>query len=762
VGDSWVYQIRSEEVVTSTTSTHYWMNGTMWENVTGKKTITFDGASYDIYVFETDDASATHELSSSSNYTSNVLTQTSSWMIVSNLSTIRQNSFMNETYNVSDQSHWERSHSTTLYVPFDDFYQFPLSVGKNWTVSILMNTVDFYQTDTNPTGSWSNSSTSSSAAYQCTNSTSVTVPAGLYSALVIASGNGNGYNSSTYYSGNVGNTVRFFSLSVGASYWEDYYYVLMTSNYVPPVVYSAPSQPLDLQASPNGNAIDVTWQPPLKNGNATITNYKIYRSESSGSEAFLSEIGTNVSYADASVLKGTKYYYEVTALNSVGESPRSSECNATVPLAPVAPSAPQLLRAVAGDQQVALAWETPSSQGTSTITGYDVYRGSATGGESLLAKIGNALRYNDTGLVNGNTYFYETSAVSAAGEGPKSNEASATPSSVSVPPGTPVGLTPVAGNAQVSLTWSQSASGGTPTSYGVYRSTAQTGPFAQIASTSTADFTDLGLTNGQAYWYEVNAHNQYGTSSNTTLVSATPTAVGNPPGVPVAVSANAGNAVVALTWSEPTSGGTPTSYDVYRSTSASGPYVIVSSPLSTAFTDTGLTNGQTYWYEVDAHNSYGYSQNASAVSATPTAPAPAVYSISGHVYQSGTVTAIPGATVTIDTSPFRTVTSDSSGWYSFTGLTNGSYELTVSASNYLNYSAKAVVSGQNVAIDLTLTPSGEPSTGSSTSMGSSLILIIVVVAVAAVIVAAVAVALLVRRRKKATQLPYQQRSGPYY
>jgi fibronectin type 3 domain-containing protein len=633
-------------------------------------------------------------------------------------------------------------------------------VGKNWTVSALATTTDFSQTDTDPTGSWSNSSSSDSTSYQCTNTATVIVPAGTYSSYVLATSNGNGYNSSTYYSPDAGNTVKFYSQTVGSSSFYTDEEVLISTSYAPPVVYSAPSQPLDLQSSVNGNAIDLSWQQPSKNGNATITNYKIYRGSSSGSESFLSDIGTNLSYADAGVQKGTRYYYEVTATNSVGEGPKSNEVNATVPSSPAVPSAPQHLAALAGNQLVSLSWSTPASQGSSAITGYNVYRGSSTGGEALLANTGVTLVYNDTGLVNGNTYFYEISAVNAVGEGQRSNEASATPSTSSNPPDAPVQLTPVAGNAQVSLTWSPSASGGSPANFNVYRSLTQSGTYGLVASPTSAYFTDVGLTNGQTYWYEVDAQNQFGFSTNTTPVSATPTATGNPPDVPTGLVASPGNGLVSLTWSAPVGGGTPTNYDVYRSNSQSGTYQAIASPVSTSYLDSAVTNGQTYWYEVDAHNSYGFSSNSTIASGTPSGPSPEVYSVSGHVYVTGTTTTISGATVTIGSNPIRSTLSDQTGWYSFTGLANGSYQLTASAVGYLNSSTEVVVSGMDQAKDLNLTARGGGGGTSGTNSPWDYMPWIVVILVLAV-VAVVVVAVLVKRGKKQVRPSYPPQIAPY-
>src|SRR5207244_3833682 len=67
-----------------------------------------------------------------------------------------------------------------------------------------------------------------------------------------------------------------------------------------------------------------------------------------------------------------------------------------------------------------------------------------------------------------------------------------------------------------------------------------------------------------------------------------------------------------------------TAYDVKRSTVSGSGYVVVSSPTTTSYTNTGLTNGTTYYFVVAAKNASGSSANSSQVSATPTAAVPAV------------------------------------------------------------------------------------------------------------------------------------------
>ncbi|MBI3722002.1 MAG: fibronectin type III domain-containing protein, partial [Fimbriimonas ginsengisoli] len=121
-------------------------------------------------------------------------------------------------------------------------------------------------------------------------------------------------------------------------------------------------------------------------------------------------------------------------------------------------------------------------------------------------------------------------------------------------------------------------------------------------------------TNGTTYYYVVTSVNSAGESGNSNEASATPN-VTIPP-APTGLKATAGNAQVALSW---TASSGATSYNVKRATVSGGPYTTVGSPTTTSFTNTGLTNGTTYYFVVSAVNSAGESGNSNQASATPAA-----------------------------------------------------------------------------------------------------------------------------------------------
>ncbi len=271
-----------------------------------------------------------------------------------------------------------------------------------------------------------------------------------------------------------------------------------------------------------------------------------------------------------------------------------------------APATPTGLTALAADAQVNLTWSASTG-----ATAYYVKRSTTTGGPYTQIATPTATNYADSTVTNGTKYYYVVSAYNAYGQSANSAEVSATPAAAAPP--VPANVTAFAGNAEVNLRWSTSTGA---TSYHVKRSTTSGGAYTQISAPTINSFADTGLTNGTTYYYVVSALSAGSESANSAQASATPAVPPTPPAVPTGVQATAGSAQVSLSW---TASATASSYHLKRSATSGGPYTQVAAPTTTSDTDTGLTNGTTYYYVVSALNAAGESANSSQVSAKPVA-----------------------------------------------------------------------------------------------------------------------------------------------
>ena len=98
---------------------------------------------------------------------------------------------------------------------------------------------------------------------------------------------------------------------------------------------------------------------------------------------------------------------------------------AVVAGATAVPAAP-VLTATAGTAVVNLSWTVPFDGG-SAISGYKIYRGTISGGETLLATVAPGTAYADFAVASLITYYYRVLATNSDGDGAWSNEAFATP-----------------------------------------------------------------------------------------------------------------------------------------------------------------------------------------------------------------------------------------------------------------------------------------------------------------------------------------------
>jgi cellulose 1,4-beta-cellobiosidase len=324
-------------------------------------------------------------------------------------------------------------------------------------------------------------------------------------------------------------------------------------------------------------------------------------------------------YTDTAVSNGTTYYYQVSAVNAIGEGSRSAERSAT-PTAPATVPDQPTLSATAGNAQVALSWTTPADGGTA-ITGYRLYRGTTSGYLAPYQTLGVVTAYTDTAVSNGTTYYYQVSAVNAVGEGSRSSERSATPTAPLTVPGQPT-LSATAGTGQVALSWTTPANGGSPISaYRLYRGTSS-GSLALYQTLGVVSgYTDTAVTNGTTYYYQVSAVNAIGEGSRSTERSATPAAPAQVPSAPLGFTAAPSFPKgIDLAWSAPASNGgaAVTSYRIYRSTTSGTEVFLDTVPAgSTTYRDTSTKKNTRYYYIVRAVNAVG--EGASSTEATAVA-----------------------------------------------------------------------------------------------------------------------------------------------
>lgn len=194
-----------------------------------------------------------------------------------------------------------------------------------------------------------------------------------------------------------------------------------------------------------------------------------------------------------------------------------------------------------------------------------------------------------------------------------------------------------------------------------------------------------------------------------------------PPSAPTGLTATAGDGSVALSW---TASSGASSYTVLESTSSGGTYSSVASGITgTTYTVTGLTNGTTYYFEVEAVNGSGTSSPSGSASATPSAATtpPATPSGLTATGGSGQVSlswnTVTGATYygvlrgSGPSGPFALIAKPAGTTYTDTGLqSTTTYYYEVEAVNSAGASSpSSYVSATTLAVTLVAQPFSIPS-----------------------------------------------------
>jgi fibronectin type 3 domain-containing protein len=364
-----------------------------------------------------------------------------------------------------------------------------------------------------------------------------------------------------------------------------------------------PTTPAALTATPVGaSRIDLAWE--AATDGVGVTGYEIYRDD-----APLTTIGPSTTYSDP-VLAPATHKYEVRALDAAGNvSAFSNSVTASVyPPDTEAPTIPANVRASgSGTGTVEVTWD-PSLDNVG-VSAYRVYRGTA----EIATLNGDTTSFSDTGRPPG-SYSYTVRAEDQAGNA----SAPSDPASATVPdierPTKPGNLTATpSGAGQVDLSWQASSDNVQVTGYKVYRGAQEIASLGAVTS-----FSDTGRPPG-TYTYTVKAMDAAGNLSDPSGAATAVVPDSSDPTAPTELGATAVSSTqIDLRWQASSDDVGVTGYRIYR-----GGGLIDTVGATTSYSDTGVTAGNTYSYEVRAIDGAGHVSGPSNV-ATATTPAPTV------------------------------------------------------------------------------------------------------------------------------------------
>ncbi len=348
--------------------------------------------------------------------------------------------------------------------------------------------------------------------------------------------------------------------------------------------HDLPPKSLSATVDYNGG-IYLTWLPDMFPKPAPT--YTLERSLSPAGP--FSIIATGImgnTFNDQKVNNGKTYYYRVYGSNLTGRSQNSAVATTTTTVDD--PIVTTTLQAEPGANEVFLTW---SAHIYNMV--YRIHRATQPSGPfTTLPVESSATTYIDKTVANNTTYYYVVTGTNPSGETVQSNVASAY---TRPKPLAPTGLTlrpvryhPACGGVGIELTW-------VPSSYHEGFAVKRGG--SAIGITQVNQYTDCSLGGSAGYNHQYQVAALWGSAQSANSIGAYYRDVAAPD-----LYLQPGVSSIGLSWTWVDSGANESKYNIYRATSAAGPFTqVVAGTTATNYTDSDVTPGVSYYYYVQTY-----------------------------------------------------------------------------------------------------------------------------------------------------------------
>ena len=442
-----------------------------------------------------------------------------------------------------------------------------------------------------------------------------------------------GLNTACKITGLTNNQI--YTFKVTAQYWDSIGSETLTVSSTTTVTPAAgPAKPELEAGSPiEGNGtITFAWRAGTPHaGQGPTTGYVVQRLTSTGSADGVPTTISQISTGDietitisSGLVNGTTYMWQIFATNASG-AVKSAEPLFISATPRGLPGDVTNLIVIPSSQKVDISWSSPSSNGGSVITGYDVV---VTQNATVVpsTQCATTLNYCSVdGLTNGETVTVTVKARNSVGESVNFAEAQATPDLLSDPVTNLTFTSP--DTHEIALTWTApSAATGVKIERGesAFRNNANVIDWTTLVTNGArTSFTDTNVPiDGINYFYSVTPTN--GNSfGQATVITANSRGQADPVRN---LAVHAGDGEINVSWNAPTNnGGYPiTGYEVEYADEADLTtwmrLVPALSDTQTSVVISGLTNGTGYIVRVYAITQFGDGHIATSQSAvTPQA-----------------------------------------------------------------------------------------------------------------------------------------------
>lgn len=225
--------------------------------------------------------------------------------------------------------------------------------------------------------------------------------------------------------------------------------------------------------------------------------------------------------------------------------------------------------------------------------GYRIYRAKSENGRYRLVKITQKTYFKNTGRITNKRYYYKVRAYGKTGNRTVKGRYSGKVSGVAAIAVPAVKLKPALGGV-IAVSWNKIKGA---EKYQIYRATGPSGKYKKVKTTKARSWKDTGKPAGTFYYYKVRAYRHSGGKIRYSGFSPAGCEMSSP-GRVTGVTAASDDGFVALSWT-PVQGAS--GYEIYRKTSADSDYRVYAETAGSSFSDSNVSEGQTYYYRVRAY-----------------------------------------------------------------------------------------------------------------------------------------------------------------
>ncbi len=186
---------------------------------------------------------------------------------------------------------------------------------------------------------------------------------------------------------------------------------------------SMPGPPEIILLTPSDEQIKVAWKPPADLGGAEEINYNLYLAAEGDSLLLYKEVINSTGFTITGLDNGVEYTVEVSAVNSVGEGPRSDPARQK-PM--TSPSEPVSIELSPGKGWINISWTLPEDSGGSPFVDVEIYRWEEGGMPEMIRTVpAERGYYIDEQVKEGIEYNYMAVGITSVGKTPDSAVVSA-------------------------------------------------------------------------------------------------------------------------------------------------------------------------------------------------------------------------------------------------------------------------------------------------------------------------------------------------